>query len=446
MVIALAVGMALFVSGITLTEYVASLLRENAHERLQTAALSRLSEVRARLEGEINATLHIAQGLVSYVATRPDLTQDEFASFAAETMVIGRNIRNVALAPQNVIAFIYPLAGNDSALGLDYSKNEEQWPGVRQAMEEKTTVVAGPVDLVQGGRALIARTPIYIAPPTSDPQAERDYWGIASVVIDADGLFADAGIRPLSLGYDFAVRGAHGLGADGAMMLGNSKLFNGDAVTLPVTLPAGSWLIAARPSQGWKIDQASILLARGIGFSVSVALAALATLLVLAHQKARSMALHDALTGLPNRRLLEDRLDQLTALAERTDISFQVFFVDLNGFKPVNDAFGHAVGDALLQEVGRRLLDETRKSDTVARIGGDEFVVVVPGATGAMATHAICERFRNRVKEPLMVGEKAIRIEASVGWASYPEDADTVQAILELADKRMYHAKISGAA
>lgn len=445
-VIAVASALLLFTLGICLTEYIATILGENARERAQADALSRLSEVRVKLEGEINATLYIANGLVSYVATRPDLTDAEFQRFAAETVAIARNIRNVALAPDNVIRFVHPLAGNEAVLGLDYEKNEAQWPSVKRAIEERETVVAGPVDLVQGGRALIARTPIFVAPPDGDPQAERRFWGMAGVVVDIDGLFADAGIRARTGGYEFAVRGANGSGADGDPILGDAALFEQEAVTLPVMLPSGSWQIAGRPEGGWAIDPFSIRFARVIGYGVSAVLAALTFFLAIAHHKARAMALHDALTGLPNRRLLEDRLLQLAALSDRTGLGFQVYFVDLNGFKPINDLYGHAVGDELLREVGRRLKDETRKTDTVARVGGDEFVVLMPGVAAGPITVNIADRFRNRVSEPLVVGDKPIAIQASVGWASYPSDAESVDDLLALADKRMYRAKNNVAA
>ncbi|MBA5776103.1 sensor domain-containing diguanylate cyclase [Stappia sp. F7233] len=394
-----------------------------------------------KLEGEVNATLHVAHGLVSYVATRPDLSESEFQRFAAETVAIARNVRNVALAPDNVIRFVHPLAGNEAVVGLDYRANPVQWPSVERAIKERATVVAGPVDLVQGGQALIARTPIFVAAPEAGPQAERRFWGMAGVVVDIAGLFADAGIEPQNAGYEFAVRGADGSGADGDIIMGDGTLFQRDAITLPVILPSGSWQIAGLPVGGWKVDPFAIRLARVIGYGVSAVLAVLAFLLAISHQKARAMALHDALTGLPNRRLLEDRLLQLAALSDRTGFDFQVYFVDLNGFKPINDVYGHAVGDALLKEVGRRLKDETRKTDTVARVGGDEFVVLMPGVAAGPVAVGIADRFRNRVSEPVIIGDKPIAIQASVGWASYPSDAETVDDLMVLADKRMYRAK-----
>ncbi len=100
-------------------------------------------------------------------------------------------IKNIGLAPGNVLLFVYPIKGNEKALGLDYTKNAKQWPAVKMAIEERRTVVAGPVNLVQGGRAFISRTPIYVT--LSDGEKGR-YWGLSSIVIDMEGFF-----RPLVL-------------------------------------------------------------------------------------------------------------------------------------------------------------------------------------------------------------------------------------------------------
>lgn len=428
--------------GVGLTSYVVRLLEQNARESQQGESLARLSEVRARIEGELNGTLYIAQGLLGFVAVQSDLTDDQFRSFVSEITRVDRNIRIIALAPGNVVRFIHPLKGNEAVIGLDYSKSEQQWSGVRRAMQDRNPVVAGPVDLVQGGRALIARIPVLVPTGGGGHGLERGYWGMASIVIDSDRLFTRAGLLPEVDGHLFALRGVDGAGAEGGVILGDAALFAGDAVTMPVTLPDGSWQLASRPVGGWDGTSREAQVALVIGIVVSMVVAALSALVVSAQQRSRSMALHDPLTGLPNRRLLVDRMEQLADLSERTGLGFQVFFVDLNGFKPINDTYGHAAGDAVLQEVGARLQRETRDVDTIARIGGDEFVVVVPGGFSQTTVRAIVERLREAVCAPVRVGEHQIVIQASVGYAFYPDDAATIPELLELADQRMYRAKV----
>ncbi|MBB99389.1 MAG: sensor domain-containing diguanylate cyclase [Rhodobacteraceae bacterium] len=427
--------------GLGLTRYVSDLLQQRAEEQQRSETLARLSEIRARLEGEVSATIYIAQGLVSYAAINQAVTQSEFDRFAREVAASNPAISILALAPGNVVRYIYPLEGNERAIGLDYTKNEAQWPAVKRVMEERRTIVAGPVNLVQGGRGLIARSPILLADEESETTEDRRYWGVASVVVDTDLLFEGAGIRPEVGGYRLALRGVDGLGAAGQMIMGDPGLFEGEAVTLPVKLPSGEWQISGRPVDGWIGTSAESRFAGLAGAGTTALLSVLSALLVYAQQRAKAMALHDALTGLPNRRLLVDRLEQLASLSERTGIGFQVFFIDLNGFKPINDTLGHAVGDMVLRAIGDRLREETRESDTIARIGGDEFVVLVPGLIQHRSSANIADRLRQTFHEPLRVGEHVIAIQVSVGWATYPDDATNISEILSLADQRMYRDK-----
>jgi diguanylate cyclase (GGDEF)-like protein len=427
--------------GLGLTRYVSDLLQQRAEEQQRSETLARLSEIRARLEGEVSATVYIAQGLVSYAAISQTVTQSEFDRFAREVAASNPAISILALAPGNVVRYIYPLEGNERAIGLDYTTNEAQWPAVKRVMEERRTIVAGPVELVQGGRGLIARSPILLPGEDGDVIEDRRYWGVASVVVDTDLLFEKAGIRSEVGGYRLALRGVDGLGAAGQMIMGDPELFEDEAVTLPVKLPSGEWQISGRPVDGWIGTSAESRFAGLAGAGTTALLSVLSALLVYAQQRARAMALHDALTGLPNRRLLVDRLEQLASLSERTGIGFQVFFIDLNGFKPINDTFGHAVGDLVLRAIGDRLREETRESDTIARIGGDEFVVLVPGLIQQRSSANIADRLRQTFQEPLRVGEHVIAIQVSVGWATYPDDATSISEILSLADQRMYRDK-----
>lgn len=155
---------------------------------------------------------------------------------------------------------------------------------------------------------------------------------------------------------------------------------------------------------------------------------------------------YDALTGLPNRQLLEDRLERAMAQAHRRHAQVALLFIDLDRFKPVNDTFGHAVGDELLRQVGRRLENMLRDEDTVARLGGDEFVVVLPDLRTAEAPDRAAEKTVAVLSEPFRVGEHILDISCSVGIALFPRDADNAAALIERADVAMYAAKEAGRA
>jgi diguanylate cyclase (GGDEF)-like protein/PAS domain S-box-containing protein len=152
-------------------------------------------------------------------------------------------------------------------------------------------------------------------------------------------------------------------------------------------------------------------------------------------------ALHDALTGLPNRTLFNDRIGQALHRARRSDASVAVLMLDLDRFKEVNDSLGHAAGDALLIEIGRRLDGMLRASDTVARLGGDEFGVLLPDQTCTEDVAIAAERVRAAIQEPVIVGGLPLSVDASIGIALYPRDGRELETLLQHADAAMYHAK-----
>ena len=152
-------------------------------------------------------------------------------------------------------------------------------------------------------------------------------------------------------------------------------------------------------------------------------------------------ALHDGLTGLANRTLFRNRIDHAVKTARRADARAAVLVMDLDGFKEINDSLGHAAGDELLVELGRRLEAALRASDTVARLGGDEFGVLLPNASVPDDVLRAVERMRQAIESPVNVQGLSLSLEASIGIALYPEDGEDVETLLQRADGAMYHAK-----
>ena len=155
-------------------------------------------------------------------------------------------------------------------------------------------------------------------------------------------------------------------------------------------------------------------------------------------------AWHDSLTGLPNRRLLEDRVDQELVRGRRVGESACLFFIDLDRFKSVNDTQGHAAGDELIRQVGERLVGTVRHQDTVARLGGDEFAVLLPGLSDAGAIDQLAQRCLQALGAPYRIFDHQISSSASIGVAIAPEDAASYGELLTLADQAMYRSKAGG--
>ncbi|NEX64007.1 putative bifunctional diguanylate cyclase/phosphodiesterase [Noviherbaspirillum galbum] len=161
-------------------------------------------------------------------------------------------------------------------------------------------------------------------------------------------------------------------------------------------------------------------------------------------KRIRYMALHDSLTGLPNRVLLHDRVNHAIMHADRERHAIALLFIDLDNFKHVNDSLGHLAGDELLCEFASRIRRCIRKSDTLARLGGDEFVICLPKLRSTTQVGQLAQKILDTLEEPFIVRGQSLHAGASMGIGMYPGDGETVDALMQAADTAMYHAKAKG--
>jgi diguanylate cyclase (GGDEF)-like protein/PAS domain S-box-containing protein len=216
-----------------------------AEEQMRAEVLAQASLIRAKLEGNINGNIQLVRGLVSTMSTEPDMNQTRFSALVTNLFAEHSQLRSVAAAPDLVVSLVYPLAGNEKAIGLDYRQNEAQRDSVLRARDTGTLVLAGPVDLVQGGRGFIGRFPVFV-----DGPAGKTFWGVVSAVVDVGRLYADSGLLDPTLGIEISIRGRDASGELGARFFG-PDLSAQDPVTAGVVLPSGSWEISAIPKGGW---------------------------------------------------------------------------------------------------------------------------------------------------------------------------------------------------
>lgn len=160
--------------------------------------------------------------------------------------------------------------------------------------------------------------------------------------------------------------------------------------------------------------------------------------------KLSQLAQHDFLTGLPNRMLLEERIVQAIGLACRREKQGAVFFLDLDGFKQVNDALGHAIGDLVLQETAARLLASVRTTDTVGRQSGDEFIILLPEMASPEDAIRIARKVLDACAQPYQIDGQAIELTISIGICLFPDDGMTLESVMAAADAAMYQAKALG--
>jgi diguanylate cyclase (GGDEF)-like protein/PAS domain S-box-containing protein len=153
------------------------------------------------------------------------------------------------------------------------------------------------------------------------------------------------------------------------------------------------------------------------------------------------LATHDALTDLPNRYLMNDRLEQILGLAKRSPSIFALVYIDLNGFKEINDSYGHDIGDLLLNQVAKRLKDCARPTDTVARLGGDEFLIVFAAITRSQDVTVVANKVEACFDRPFAIESHRLKIKASIGVSLYPDHGEDQETLIKAADYAMYLSK-----
>jgi signal transduction histidine kinase/sensor domain CHASE-containing protein len=241
--------------GCSVSFWFAALQYRSSIDRLREHLGGQLDRIRGSLSRELYAALFLTEGIAGLVVMDRSIDGSQFQAMAKELLSYNPLIRNIALAPGNVIRDVYPLEGNEAAVGLHYLDIPDQRDAVVRAMQQKKMVVAGPVKLAQGGIGIIGRTPIFIDGPggtaAGAAAGAATYWGLLSTVIDFPSLIQATGLDSVSPDLRFAIRGLDGLGSRGRVFWGENDVFTSEPVVMDVGLPSGSWQIAVIPAGGW---------------------------------------------------------------------------------------------------------------------------------------------------------------------------------------------------
>ncbi|MEZ2276164.1 MAG: PAS domain S-box protein [Microcoleus sp.] len=216
----------------------------------RATTLNQLSTIRSNLEGKLNSRLFLMRGLVADLSKNPNISEEEFAATGRILLANQTGIRSIGLVKGTTITYMYPREGNESAIGVDLSAVPQQRKMVEEAIATRKTVLAGPVKLLAGNVGFVSRSPIFLTPPGADPES-GDFWGLTGVLIDEDTLLQEAGIKDHSAQLQYALRGKDGRGVTGEVFFGDPAIFQQAPVLLEVTLPNGSWQLAAIPLGGW---------------------------------------------------------------------------------------------------------------------------------------------------------------------------------------------------
>lgn len=370
-------------------------------------------------------------------------TMDDFDKIAA-ILVNDHAILNVTLAPNGVVTRIFPVPGNESVFGLDYlssgGRNE-----ARSAIEAEQLTLAGPFALVQGGEGLTGRLPVFLR--RSDGSG-KTFWGFVGIALRypevLDSAYLDELYQQGFVGQIWRIHPENGQ-KQVIWQSGDEPIRNPE--TSDISLFNVTWHISVARLP----DFLSFL--APFGYALGIVLFSLLLAVLVFHylelhnvkSALESMALTDALTGLPNRRAVIDKLSETIALARAAKRSFVIVYIDLDGFKQVNDTFGHDAGDRVLVETAVALRDCIADNGMVARVGGDEFIVLLPGYREGGELDRLLEcigrRLTRTVHDDSAEMPGGVAIGASVGQAVFPADGTELSVLLHCADVRMFDAK-----
>ncbi|MDM8568459.1 ATP-binding protein [Thiotrichales bacterium HSG1] len=221
--------------------------KQRFEQQARISVTNKLSAIRANLEASLNSRLFLMQGLIANISINPDITQEEFSQIVKTALKHQIGIRSLNLARGTVVSHVYP--ENDELLGVNLMEVPGLGNAIERTIKTSKTVVAGPLKLSKKNTVFISTPPIFA---NSKKFADKQYyWGFGMLLIDQNGLFADAGLLNPQDNLQYAIRGKDGRGVVGGFFFGNADIFKKNPVIMTVSLPNGSWRLAAIPSKGW---------------------------------------------------------------------------------------------------------------------------------------------------------------------------------------------------
>lgn len=375
-------------------------------------------------------------------------SRENFAVYAQEILATTPGVSNIQLAPEGIITDIYPLAGNEKAIGHNILKDDRRRDEARKAVSTRKTTLAGPFKLIQGGVAVIGRQPVFV-----DNGDKEAFWGFASALVHLDSLLSTAQLQELELqglAYELSYRE---IGTGKIKVIQKSELSLGPHWHQEnVSVPNNTWIfkVGYPESSGAKTALAvtMVVLASAIAGILCLYLLRLPSQLYQEKQQLitqlREQSELDPLTHLDNRVSLISKLQSPDRQAERNGKTSAVLVFSLDEFKTLNTLLGHDRGDAFLIQVGKKLQAMTGTGDICARIGGDEFALYLSDIDSRESTNLIANKIMASVSGPIEGLAESFSVTASVGVSVITPDQSALCDAFYQADLAMQGAKQAG--
>ncbi len=396
--------------------------------------------VRDFVRGFFAELLGAMDALEGLVKAQPDLDDAVFTSISRALVRNRPAIRQIQLSPGAVVRHLYPTFPGDKARGLDLRALPGQREAVEEAIKNGRTITVGPVDLAQGGQAIITRRPIYV-----DQGAGGKFWGFATIILDYPEVREEIETTLSNSNIETAIRVEGSARGPAVMILGREEVFASPHSSVRhVGVPGASWTVAASPGLEHRVHRPE----RYLFLLVGGVLVFLCGLLAFWDTKRRMIqkqeATTDPLTGVLTRRAFEKQAGIELSRARRNGLPLGLIILDLDHFKSVNDTFGHAAGDKVLTSISQLVAARLRDTDVIARLGGEEFGILVPHTSGRSAL-TVAQRLCQRIGlHQVSLLHPEIMITGSFGVAELTDDMDGFDTLLEAADAALYEAKETG--
>ena len=400
--------------------------RINQEEKIE--ATERFAVFDNHLNTLIYTNINLLKGFVAYILTNENI-EDENAYKFLEALLKDQMdyINNVGILYDTMIVWNYPREENLASLGVDLAKNESQGKYVLAVKENRQAIFQGPVDLVQGGRGFIVRYPII--------KEDDSYWGQVSIVLKKDAFIQAIQTFESELDIESVIL------SEESIVHGNKDLIKENLHWFAFDDNVFVWEVGIKLTDISANSNVRPILLFFLAGAVFFAVTGAVYISIRANEVIKHESLHDQLTGLRNRNSLDETMVQVFAAADRNAHSVGIMLMDLNKFKQINDTYGHAVGDEVLKETAARLKQVARSDEMLFRIGGDEFLLIIP----VVKDYSVMDIIKNRIKESLTyrlnAHGNAILVTASIGYSLYKGDGTDFDTLFQISDHRMYAEK-----
>lgn len=435
------------------------------HEQLQ--AQYRIKSFAASLSAALAVRINTINSLGAFVASHRLFSEQEFDLFTAMLKMELPDVISMQLAQEGGVTYLMTGDRHRALRMPDPIADPQLRTSVLQATQARGQIVSGPISLSQADQVLVVRRALFILDPENDSEI---LWGVASVLIDLNAILTAASFVELNSHFLTAIRGSSAPGARGELFIGNQEIFNSALAIADILLPNGRWQIGVASKKPYRSSGFPLSFWYWAAAAVAALFCSRITYLILdrpyqleqairqatesltkevqqrikAERHIRHMAQHDSLTGLPNRRLFDELNILAIATAKREGTKLAFLFIDIDGFKLINDSLGHAAGDKVLQMISKRLRDRVRESDIVARFGGDEFIVLLTEKCDIAGAQTAAAEIIAVLSKPFSIGTETARVGASIGISIYPDHGTQMDELLKKSDAAMYSAKNNG--